>query len=957
MPRSHRRRPVPRAASPRQRVTLKACDLSRAASPRQQTGVSRAASPRPSIGLSRAASPRRKLKPGAVEVAFTEPSPLGIVWSVNRQPDGRQTLELVDIKRGSAASKHMRKEMVAGLELTHVGGESIAALTAADRTQEILQKITDCPRPMTLTLEPGDDASALKRLLSPVSHISTVGVSRAASPRPSIGVSRAASPRSRTGVSHAASPPSSPPCDPTSTGASRAASPRRGNWEWQDDSGTWRRYSPILLRVLEEQFAAGSTCAALPGVHRWHVDFATMLQHNTATTGAVRRVRRVEPSVRSSPTQQSRSRSPSGTRTSPPTRRGGRVGSPRVAARSPMARRPAAERRTAWHSTDLDSRPTSPRKPHHAARADAFGRFAPRWCTKGAFAKQRAPSSKVGEVLMDPDSDAEVKVRWSDGTESGYIKAAELLEADYADQQRAADQQKAARKQAVADRGRSADSQRSGRGQSQSRSASPSPRSSPVRGPARPAPVRKRQERKAGSGVVLKEYAQGGGQTVREYADGRREVIFPTGQRKITHADGKEESVFPGGQKQITHADGTQVTIFEDDGRVRKDGSYTANEKTEFPDGRVKILWSNGNVDVTYPARLGGHKETVLPSGEKQITYRDGTTDVVTATGMHIPATLEPSRSECSGDYQDCDARALAARSGQHWQSVQQLAEHLVEPFRGQIEKMARVMFRWVSNNIAYDVDRYRAGNITHASCEADYVMRHALAVCSGYANLLCAMCDAVGVHCKKISGSAATKADTYRSTDQSNGHAWNALSFDRGRTWHLCDPCWAAGGTGARTFTRRFDKVWWCTSPEHFIEGHLPEQASDQMLDVPLTTQQWLRLRFTAWAPTTFSSMNDGDEVLSPSNGTLQSGQSVTFKLFLNERSASTLRLQWFGEWGATMRSERVSGGYVHSISARVPRGQSGKVKVFKEEGTRATSSGSSTHYSGLCEWTINYG
>jgi hypothetical protein len=109
------------------------------------------------------------------------------------------------------------------------------------------------------------------------------------------------------------------------------------------------------------------------------------------------------------------------------------------------------------------------------------------------------------------------------------------------------------------------------------------------------------------------------------------------------------------------------------------------------------------------------------------------------------------------------------------------------------------------------------------------------------------------------------------------------------------------------------------------------------------------------------FSGMNDGDEVLSPACGTLQSGQSVTFRLFLNERSASTLRLCWFGQWGddarETMRSERVSGGYVHTISTRVPRGQSGKVGVYRKGGTRSTSSGSTTDYSSLCEWTINYG
>eukprot|EP01047_Picozoa_sp_COSAG01_P131376 COSAG01_NODE_61098_length_291_cov_0.791667_1_plen_53_part_01 len=40
---------------------------------------------------------------------------------------------------------------------------------------------------------------------------------------------------------------------------------------------------------------------------------------------------------------------------------------------------------------------------------------------------------------MDPDSDAEVNVRWSDGSTSEYIKAVSLAEASVADQRSVAD--------------------------------------------------------------------------------------------------------------------------------------------------------------------------------------------------------------------------------------------------------------------------------------------------------------------------------------------------------------------------------------------------------------------------------------------------------------------------------------------------------------------------------------
>ena len=60
--------------------------------------------------------------------------------------------------------------------------------------------------------------------------------------------------------------------------------------------------------------------------------------------------------------------------------------------------------------------------------------FIAAWCKKGALAKQ---GSKVGEVTMDPDSDGDVKVCWSDGTQSGYIKAVQLSKPTIADQKAA----------------------------------------------------------------------------------------------------------------------------------------------------------------------------------------------------------------------------------------------------------------------------------------------------------------------------------------------------------------------------------------------------------------------------------------------------------------------------------------------------------------------------------------
>ena len=69
--------------------------------------------------------------------------------------------------------------------------------------------------------------------------------------------------------------------------------PASGSWEWEDDRGRWRGYDPGLDAALEQAFLASAADVDLGGRHGWRVDFARMVQINTASTGAERNVRRV----------------------------------------------------------------------------------------------------------------------------------------------------------------------------------------------------------------------------------------------------------------------------------------------------------------------------------------------------------------------------------------------------------------------------------------------------------------------------------------------------------------------------------------------------------------------------------------------------------------------------------------------------------------------------------------
>lgn len=79
----------------------------------------------------------------------------------------------------------------------------------------------------------------------------------------------------------------------SASGAGVGGGAPAGHWEWQHDNGSWRSFDPPKNAILERAFAANRPEADLPGRHGWRVNFATMQQTNTATTGAQRSVRRV----------------------------------------------------------------------------------------------------------------------------------------------------------------------------------------------------------------------------------------------------------------------------------------------------------------------------------------------------------------------------------------------------------------------------------------------------------------------------------------------------------------------------------------------------------------------------------------------------------------------------------------------------------------------------------------
>lgn len=189
-----------------------------------------------------------------------------------------------------------------------------------------------------------------------------------------------------------------------------------------------------------------------------------------------------------------------------------------------------------------------------------------------------------------------------------------------------------------------------------------------------------------------------------------------------------------------------------------------------------------------------------------------------------------------SYNYDKIDAHALAAPASAE-QSVESLAAYLIEPAANEQEK-ARAIFRWICENIDYDLGSYFTGRLS--STNSSDVLKSRSSVCSGYSDLFSALAGEAGLEAVEIRGYG--KGYSYRPWQRFSGpynHAWNAVKING--SWRLMDSTWGAGYLGRDgKYHRWFDDYYFMTPPDQFIFDHLPEEESWQLLDRPLSQAEF---------------------------------------------------------------------------------------------------------------------
>ncbi len=163
--------------------------------------------------------------------------------------------------------------------------------------------------------------------------------------------------------------------------------------------------------------------------------------------------------------------------------------------------------------------------------------------------------------------------------------------------------------------------------------------------------------------------------------------------------------------------------------------------------------------------------------------------------------------------------------------------------FNSERERL-RAIYAWVTTNIQYDKDSMYYINWSMFNDEKiAATLRRRKGVCENYASLFTDLAIKNGFQSFAISGYTRLSGSVNRS-----GHSWCAVNL--GQQWFLCDPTWDAGAGG--------NTKYYLISPGEFIESHMPFDPLWQLLEYPITEQEFSKGGFQSKKNKTYFNFSD---------------------------------------------------------------------------------------------------
>ncbi|OPY50027.1 MAG: Transglutaminase-like superfamily protein [Methanosaeta sp. PtaU1.Bin112] len=236
--------------------------------------------------------------------------------------------------------------------------------------------------------------------------------------------------------------------------------------------------------------------------------------------------------------------------------------------------------------------------------------------------------------------------------------------------------------------------------------------------------------------------------------------------------------------------------------------------------------------------------------------------------------------------YEDLDLHALNVPSSAE-ATIESLAAYLVKPAKNDREK-SRAIFRWITENIDYNVDVFFGGS--SGSTKSEDVLKSRRSICYGYSDLFLSLAREAGLQAVKVTGYG--KGYGYVPGSNFTGpfnHAWNAVKING--SWYLIDSTWGAGYvSGEGKYVRKFDDHYFMTPPCQFIFSHFPDDCCWQLLDQPLTKGEYENL---VYLEADFFNLG---LMLGERNGTIIADKQINLSIFAPQDVLMMAKLEHAG-------------------------------------------------------------
>lgn len=142
---------------------------------------------------------------------------------------------------------------------------------------------------------------------------------------------------------------------------------------------------------------------------------------------------------------------------------------------------------------------------------------------------------------------------------------------------------------------------------------------------------------------------------------------------------------------------------------------------------------------------------------------------------------------------------------------------------------------------ISYDAANFWANTVPAQDFAS--VLKSKKAVCEGYSNTFKKFCDTLGISCEKISGYARGVGISLltETSPSSSNHAWNIVKLEG--AWYVIDCTWDSGHMEGKVSKQDYTTDYLFLRPEHFIYTHYPSDSRKQLLEKPVSANQFTAL------------------------------------------------------------------------------------------------------------------